>query len=142
MLVPGKRLRKFERGWSGRVVLRYVLLQLPGVLLPSLFLLAAWKWFDFSGWFVVMGIFVFIAKDVVLFPFVWKAYDTSTPDGLEAMIGERGVAEERLDPEGYVSVRGELWLARTEASPNTIEKGMRIRVVGGSGLTLLVEAEP
>jgi membrane-bound serine protease (ClpP class) len=117
-------------------------LQLPGVLLPSLLLLAAWKWFDFSVWFVFIGIFIFIAKDVVLFPFVWKAYDTRSPDGLETMIGDPGVAEERLDPEGYVRVRGELWLARTEVSHNVIEKGMRIRVVGGSGLTLLVVADP
>ena len=122
--------------------MRYVLLQLPGVVLPSLLLMVAWQWFDFSFWVVISGIFVFVAKDVVLFPFVWRAYDTRSPDGVEAMAGDRGVAEERLNPEGYVRVRGELWLARTAGSNTIIEKGMRIRVVGGSGLILLVETDP
>ena len=91
---------------------------------------------------MVVGILLFIAKDVVLFPFVWKAYDPGSPDGIETMTGAFGVAEERIAPEGYVRVRGELWKARTTDSRNIIEKGVRVRVIGGEGLTLSVEADP
>jgi len=57
------------------------------------------------------------------------------------MIGERGMAEERLNPEGYISVRGELWRAESIHDVSPIEKGDRIRICGIRGLTLLVEAE-
>ena len=137
-----KRLGRFERGWSRRVVIKYILLQLPGVMLAALLIIAAWRWFDFSVWFVYLVIVVFVAKDVVLFPFVWRAYDQGSPDGMESMIDFNGIAEERMAPEGYVRVRGELWHARVTGSKGVIEKGMRVRVVSGSGLTLAVEPDP
>jgi membrane-bound ClpP family serine protease len=142
MRIWGKDIGRFERGWSGRIVFRYILLQLPGVAVPALLLFAAWKWFDFSLWFVFLGILIFVVKDVVLFPFVWKAYDRDSPVGVEIMQGSTGIAEERIDPEGYVLVRGELWHARVTDSKMIIEKGAYVKVVGGKGLTLLVEADP
>ena len=56
--------------------------------------------------------------------------------GSEGLIGETGVAQTRLDPEGQVTVHGEIWKAR---SREKIKKGERIKVVSVEGLTLNVE---
>lgn len=65
----------------------------------------------------------------------------STPTiGREWMIGEMGVAETNIDPEGVVRVRDALWRARVNrATP--IERGGSIRVAAIEGLTLAVEPE-
>jgi len=63
----------------------------------------------------------------------------STPTiGLASMIGERGEAAVRIDPEGTVRVQGALWPARTNrATP--IAAGAGVRVVAIDGLRLEVE---
>lgn len=65
----------------------------------------------------------------------------STPTiGREWMIGEMGVAESAVDPDGVVRVRDALWRARTNrATP--ISAGQPIRVAEISGLILEVEPE-
>jgi membrane-bound serine protease (ClpP class) len=65
----------------------------------------------------------------------------STPTiGRESMIGDRGVALDRVAPEGRVEVRGAPWRARTNrATP--IDEGAGVRVVGIDGLLLEVEPE-
>jgi membrane-bound serine protease (ClpP class) len=65
----------------------------------------------------------------------------STPTiGRGWMIGELGVAESAVDPEGLVRVRDALWRARTNrATP--IAAGGQIRVVEIVGLLLEVEPE-
>jgi membrane-bound serine protease (ClpP class) len=53
------------------------------------------------------------------------------------MVGEIGVCKERMDPSGYIFVRGELWKARLDdGSP--VDKGQKVVVVGMQGLTLVV----
>jgi membrane-bound serine protease (ClpP class) len=65
----------------------------------------------------------------------------STPTiGREWMVGEMGVAESEVAPEGVVRVRDALWRARTNrATP--IAAGGSIRVVEIAGLILEVEPE-
>ena len=72
---------------------------------------------------------------------MWRAYEQGSPHGIEAMKGIFGVAEERLAPEGYIRVRGELWRARVARSDMIIEEGTKVLVVGGRGLTLSVEPQ-
>ncbi|MFN3476761.1 MAG: NfeD family protein, partial [Candidatus Methylomirabilales bacterium] len=55
--------------------------------------------------------------------------------GLEGLIGEIGTARTKLDPEGQVFVRGELWNARCEEGA---EKGEKVRVASVEGLKLRV----
>ncbi len=57
--------------------------------------------------------------------------------GREELIGLEGEALEPLDPEGYVRVRGERWLARARCP---IPRGARVRVRAVHGLRLEVEA--
>jgi membrane-bound serine protease (ClpP class) len=63
----------------------------------------------------------------------------STPTvGREGMVGEDGVAEVSVDPDGVVLIRGARWRARTNrATP--IQAGDPVRVVSVEGLVLEVE---
>ncbi len=65
----------------------------------------------------------------------------STPTiGREELIGEMGVAEVGVDPDGVVKVRDALWRARTNrATP--IAAGESVRVVAVEGVLLEVEPE-
>jgi membrane-bound serine protease (ClpP class) len=53
------------------------------------------------------------------------------------IVGEIGVTQTELNPQGRVFVHGEWWNA---VSQSPILHGQRVRVVGVSGLTLMVEA--
>ncbi len=52
------------------------------------------------------------------------------------VVGAKGSAVTRLDPEGQVKVQGEIWRAR--ADQGTIEPGTPVEVIGRQGLTLTV----
>jgi membrane-bound ClpP family serine protease len=54
------------------------------------------------------------------------------------MIGARGVAKEKLNPAGYVKIRGELWRAEKIGEGPPIEEGQPVRVKKMEGLTLFV----
>lgn len=58
--------------------------------------------------------------------------------GVEGMIGELGVADTDLAPEGKVMLRGEYWNASC-AQP--VQKGEKVRVVGVTGLRLTVQKD-
>jgi membrane-bound serine protease (ClpP class) len=55
------------------------------------------------------------------------------------LLGARAVVETRLEPEGSVLVRGELWRARLRAG-GKLERGREVLVVGAS--QHLLEVEP
>jgi len=127
-----------ERGWSARVVVRYAVLQVPAVVILVLVLTLVRRWVDLPAWFVWGLVALWVAKDVILFPFVWRAYDS---DDTNSMVGTRGIAEERLAPSGYVRVRGELWQAEVMGDGPPIDRGQRVRVRGICGLKLLVQPD-
>ena len=55
--------------------------------------------------------------------------------GEAALLGQRGVADTDLAPEGWVRVVGERWRAWAEAP---VSSGERVTVTGVEGLTLKV----
>ena len=65
----------------------------------------------------------------------------STPTiGREDLVGEMGLAEADVDPDGVVRIRDALWRARTNrATP--IHAGDAVRVVSIEGVVLEVEPE-
>jgi len=65
-----------------------------------------------------------------------KAQMAKPATGSEGMIGETGVAQTRIDPEGKVFVHGEFWNASAE---EPIEAGEKIRVLKTEKLALKVE---
>ncbi|MFH1123429.1 MAG: NfeD family protein [Pseudomonadota bacterium] len=129
-----------NRGWSGSVVLKYALLQLPALALLIIILLLARRWFDIPARYAWGILLLWVAKDAALFPFVWRAYDTDYGSAANSMIGRRGVAKDRLSPSGYVLIGGELWQAEVIEGNSSVERGGSVRVHGLRGLTLLVTA--
>jgi membrane protein implicated in regulation of membrane protease activity len=86
---------------------------------------------------------IWVAKDAILYPFVWRAYDPSDPAALPyRMEGARAIAVDRIDPSGLVRVSGELWRAELSRGAREIEEGETVHVNARRGLTLLVEPEP
>lgn len=130
-----------KRGWSTRIVMRYALLQVIGVALLVLTLIVVQRWVDLPAWFEWGLVAFWVAKDVLLFPFVWRAYDWDRPGDKNSMIGRRGIAEERLAPSGYVRVSGELWQAEVMGDGPPIDRGEAVRVRGICGITLLIEPD-
>jgi membrane protein implicated in regulation of membrane protease activity len=123
---------------SGRVILKYILFQLPSLCVFILVLLFLRRWIDIPSWVILLLAFIWAGKDAVMYPLVWRAYDDSTRDHMLSLVGRPGTAQERLSPSGYVSVNGELWKAEPEQPGHPVEKGTRIRVTGFRGMTLMV----
>jgi membrane protein implicated in regulation of membrane protease activity len=118
---------------------RYVLYQLPALLLVIAGAAALVRWFDVQPWIAVAVVLVWAIKDAVLYPLTWKAYDRDRRDDAHTMVGKCGTARERLDPDGYVVVDGELWRARLERACRPVQKGCPVIVKRIEGLTLVVE---
>ena len=124
-----------KRRW--RTAIRYVAFQIPSWALLILILIGIDHWVDLPMWVMGAVVALWLAKDAVLFPFVWRSYDRSH-SSVHSLVGTEGVVEERLAPSGYVRVHGELWLAQIMGKGVPIEKGEIIRIDGMRGLTLLV----
>jgi len=123
------------------VIVRYALFQVPvWVLLVLVLIIVRW-WVHIPAWLVWVIFALWITKDVILFPFVWRAYDQDPSRSLNTLIGKQGIAMDRLSPSGYVKVHGELWQAEVIGGSPTIERGERVKVQGIRGLTLLVQPD-
>jgi membrane protein implicated in regulation of membrane protease activity len=126
-----------KRIWKPSVLARYWLLQLPGILILVLIVLLLRGLFPIPLWMVVGIVAVWVAKDALLYLWLWRSYDPGFPSA-HSMIGARGVAAERIDPTGYARVRGELWRVELVSGTPPIEKGEQVLVQTTRDLTLLV----
>jgi len=125
---------------SLRLILRYALFQLPGILVLILVIVLIRHWVEFPGWAAWGGVLLWVIKDAALYPFVWRAYDRRGSDKLLSMVGQQGTTTQRLDPNGYVRVRGELWQAEVIGQDYPVEKNQPVVVQAVSGLKLIVKA--
>jgi membrane-bound ClpP family serine protease len=117
---------------------KYALFQTPGWAVAGVMLLALTEWVGLSPW-AAGGLFVaWVIKDIALYPLVRGAYESNVKTGVEQLVGEKGVAQEWLDPRGMVRVRGELWQAEAEPGEQRIEPNGEVNVIGAYGLTLIV----
>lgn len=130
-----------SRRWSARIITRYTLLQLPALALLLMALVLVQRWIDIPEWIFWGSIMCWIAKDVVLFFFTWRAYDTSGARADRSMVGARGITQNRLAPSGFIHVRGELWKAEVWGASRPIEIGEKVKVRDMKGLTLIVQPE-
>lgn len=129
-----------ERLWSAQVLGKYWLLQLPEVALLVIILLLLQHWFAIPTWVVWGVVALWVAKDAVLYPFVWRSFDPEYPATAHSLDGEHGIATERLDRAGYVRVRGELWKAELARGARAVEKDERVKVQAMRGITVIVVA--
>jgi membrane protein implicated in regulation of membrane protease activity len=120
------------------VYLRYILLNLPGLAGFILVLILIRHWLGYSEWLFWVFIAGWILKDAVLFPAVWRAYDRRRPGDIDSLVGMCGITKKRLDPSGYIQVRGELWKAERAGAGPPIEAGLQVRICKMKGLTVYV----
>jgi membrane protein implicated in regulation of membrane protease activity len=117
---------------------KYALFQVPGWVVAAVVLLGLMEWINLSPW-AASGLFaLWVVKDIALYPLVRIAYEADVKTGMEQLVGEKGVAQEWLDPDGMVRIGGELWQAEAEPSEQRIEPNSEIRVTGAHNLTLVV----
>jgi len=112
---------------------------MPAFALLILLLLLVQRWVDLPAWFIYSLIVFWVAKDVILFLFTWRAYDQDSDRAVNSMVGARGITKDRLNPSGYIWVHSELWQAEVMGNALPIERGETVRVQGIRGLTLLVQ---
>jgi membrane-bound ClpP family serine protease len=124
---------------SWRTAWRYALFQIPSILLlsASLFLLHRWVGLSRATAWTILGLW--IAKDIALFPFLRRSFDTDRAGEMNSMVGEEGAVTDRLAPSGRILVRGELWQAELHDHRLAAETGQRVSVLDVRGLTLIVE---
>jgi membrane protein implicated in regulation of membrane protease activity len=120
---------------------KYLLFQIPQWFLLALFL---WLLVDRTAiprWATEAFFAIWVVKDLAIFPWVRRGYENDARTGAERLIGGKAVAQERLDPEGYVKINGELWKARAYPANRPIDPDSLVTVRAADGLTLTVESE-
>lgn len=136
------RVRPANRADRRRGTLaKYLVLQIPGWILAAVGLALLKQWIDFPLWAALGILLLWVIKDMVLYPFVRRAYEPSGKTGVEQLIGAEGIAAEELAPSGYIRVGRELWRAEALGTDTPIAPGSRVRVQGVRGLTLLIQPE-
>ena len=134
-----EQFRTLSRETKRRIVLRYARYQIPDVAIFTLILFVLHQWVGLSLWLYIGFVSLWMVKYVLVFSFVWRAYDKPRPGDVKSLIGTEGIAEERLDPSGYIRVHGELWRAEVIGKTIPIEKGQTVLIERACGLTLLVK---
>jgi membrane protein implicated in regulation of membrane protease activity len=134
-----EQYRMLSKEAKRRIVLRYARYQIPDVAIFVLILSVLHQWVGLSLGLFIGLVTLWMVKYVVVFSFVWRAYDRPRPGDVTSLIGTEGIAEERLDPSGYVRVHGELWRAEVIGKTMAVEKGQTVLIERADGLTLLVK---
>jgi membrane protein implicated in regulation of membrane protease activity len=134
-----EQYRMLSQETKRRIVLRYALYQIPDMAILALILLVLHQWVSLSLGLTLGLVSLWMVKYVFVFSFVWPAYDKPRPGDVKSLIGTEGIAEERLDPSGYIRVHGELWRAEVIGKTIPIEKGQTVLIERACGLTLLVK---
>jgi membrane protein implicated in regulation of membrane protease activity len=126
------------------VFVRYLLYQLPGTAVAAIALWALHVWLGLSGVIALALLGLWVAHELVLYPFVKGAYEDreSGMVGAAKLLDASAVAHDDLDPHGYVRLRGELWRARLSDDTPTVRAGERVVVHDVTRLTLVVGLEP
>jgi membrane protein implicated in regulation of membrane protease activity len=128
-----------DRKWSSRILLRYFLLQLPGMAIFGAIVVLSYHLTFLPSWLAWAVCAVWIIKDIVFYPMVWQAYDPDRQKDRNTMLGKICITTEKLNPEGYVEVNGESWKAVAEISYSPIGKGKEVIITGVEGLKVFVK---
>jgi membrane protein implicated in regulation of membrane protease activity len=119
---------------------KYLLLQIPGWLATATVLAVLWHWQLLSRGLALLCFFAWVAKDLILYPFLRHAYEDGAKSGSAALVGARGVAQEDLNPSGYVRVRGELWRAVAVPADQVVTSGADVEIVQAERMTVFVRS--
>ncbi|HEY7219415.1 MAG TPA: NfeD family protein [Candidatus Binatia bacterium] len=119
---------------------RYLLFQIPGWLITGLIVVGLWNWRYLPDSLAVVLFIGWVGKDLLLYPFLRRAYELDAKTGSQGLVGVRGVAQDHLNPCGYVRVRGELWNAVANPVDQVILAGAEVEVVSADGMQVMVVA--
>ena len=134
---PSTRRRRM---WAGPVLAKYWALQLPATVLVCMLVIALGERLAWPLWIVWTMVAIWVAKDAILYPFLWRAYDPGDPAALpNPDEGAQRGAIDRIDPTGRVRIWGELWRSELSRGARRIEAGEAVQVKARHGLTLLIE---
>ena len=125
-----------------RTLRRYVLYQIPGCLLAIATAVVLHYRVNLPVWWGIALVASWVIKDAVLYPFLRNSYDSDSPDAIDQLIGLDGVAIEPLAPQGYIRVRGELWLAEPYSAGIMIGRNRPVTVDSIQGTILRVRPAP
>lgn len=133
-----KQFRRLPEKTKRSILLKYTLYQIPDTALAFLVLWILVEWAGVSHWLAGCLAILWILKDILMFPLLWHSFGGTDAADMHGLVGAEGLVTETCDPEGYVLVRGETWKAEAAEQGHPIEKGARIVVAGGKGLTLQI----
>jgi membrane protein implicated in regulation of membrane protease activity len=114
-------------------VVRYILFQLPEIILTILLLQVIYYFYCYPLWIFWIIISAFIIKDIVLFYKTWPAYVVHKEEEFTKIKGKTGIANADFDKTGYLNINGELWKAVVN---EPVKKGDSLIVTDVKGLML------
>jgi membrane protein implicated in regulation of membrane protease activity len=124
---------------NSKTIIKYALIQLVGLVLLVAALIVLGRFIHIPTWVIITVLALWVVKDVVLFPKVWRAYASDDNSPVRELIGSEAIVTHSLDPVGYVKVKGELWKAEIKYPSHPALRGDTTRVVDVRGMTLIVE---
>jgi membrane protein implicated in regulation of membrane protease activity len=132
----------YKKNMNKRLTLTRFIMAVISTGLEEVAIWAIWRWvlpdfgikWPFQALLAVMV--AWAAFGTWLFILTTRTIGKQAPAGLPSMVGGRGRAVGRLDPEGLVKIRGELWGAVSEGGE--IREGEEVIVTGEDGLKLTV----
>jgi membrane-bound serine protease (ClpP class) len=128
-----------KRGkWNPQILKRYVLFQIPAIVILTLLYFLINEFYPIPVLIFLVFIAIWILKDIILYPFTWKAYDVRRTSIEQALVGEKGIVIKSLNPEGHVRIKGEIWKAQIQSGGANIKKGSKVIVERANGLKLIV----
>ncbi|MDH3443005.1 MAG: NfeD family protein [Deltaproteobacteria bacterium] len=121
-------------------LLRYLFFQIPGWVTAAVVAVGLLHWEIVPDWVALLGISVWVLKDLAFYPLLRSAYETHVKSGSEALVGKKGTAQSDITQEGYIRINGELWRAVTEPAGLVIAAGTEVEVVRAEGMKVVVQA--
>jgi membrane protein implicated in regulation of membrane protease activity len=89
-----------------------------------------------SWWWIILILAVFLAYSYIMYRIGHPTVLYEPVNAPESMVGNEGIVESELNPEGYVKVRGELWKASCPDGPLARDEEVIITSIGGMKLTV------
>lgn len=108
---------------------------LPGALVAAVLALCKVWWIWQLVTFTAVSVIAFVAVRIFI-----PKLDRHAPSGIDAIIGERCVVQEKIDNFagcGLVKIKGQLWSARGVSENDVFEPGQVLSVVAIEGVKLI-----
>lgn len=124
--------------WNSSIIIRYALFQVPAFLIVISIIFLLDEYYNLTYVLISTLLVLWIVKDMIMYRFVWKAYDVDNKGHINRLIGCKGIVIEDLNPIGYVNINGELWQAEEINGKVFLPKDEIVEVIKIDGLKIHV----